>query len=205
MRRNDFPFVFILTPDQQGRYYYERGEFNKAARAFTRPLWKGLAFYAAKDYASAAPLFAELDNAQGYFYLGNALARQERLAEAVDAYNKALGLQPDFEEAAFNLDWVTGLLELEHKEYEDAGGTGGKLRADKIVFDERAKNARQTTTAQEMKAAQGLSDEQIQTMWMRRVQTTPGDFLRLKFSYQEQAGAPAEQEQKQKQEQQGSQ
>ena len=85
---------------------------------------------------------------------------------------------------------MQGLLELEQQEYDDAGGTGGKLEADRIVFDERAKNAKQTMSAEELAAqadkVQGLSDQQLQTMWMRRVQTTPGDFLRLKFSYQQQ-------------------
>ena len=40
--------------------------------------------------------------------------------------------------------------------------------------------------------ARGLSDEQLQEMWMRRVQTTPGDFLALKFAYQLQAGDGAD-------------
>ena len=91
-----------LTPDQQGRYYYDRGDYQKAARAFTQPLWKALAFYAAQDYQSAAALFATLETARGYFYLGNALARQEQLAEAIAAYNKALELQAEFPEAGFN-------------------------------------------------------------------------------------------------------
>jgi hypothetical protein len=29
-----------------------------------------------------------------------------------------------------------------------------------------------------------FSDEQLNEMWMRRVQTSPADFLRNKFSYQ---------------------
>ena len=31
---------------------------------------------------------------------------------------------------------------------------------------------------------QGLTDEQIESIWMRRVQTTPAEFLEIKFSYQ---------------------
>jgi Ca-activated chloride channel family protein len=29
-----------------------------------------------------------------------------------------------------------------------------------------------------------LSEEEIRALWMRRVQTSPGDFLRSKFAYQ---------------------
>ena len=174
---------YWLTPDQQGRYYYERGEYARAASAFTAPMWKGLAYYAAGDFSSAAAMFSEIDSAEASFYLGNALAHAGVLDEALAAYHSALEQQLDMPEAKFNQEWVQGLWELQQKEYEDFGGTGGKLEADKFVFDDRAKQSKQTMTSEQARA-QGLSDEQIQEMWMRRVQITPGDFLRLKFSYQ---------------------
>ena len=185
-----------LTPDQQGRFYFERGEYQKAARAFEQPEWKAIAFYNAGDFANAAALFATLESPQGYFSLGNALAKQEKLEPALNAYQRALDLKPDFPEAKFNLDWVSGLLELAQKEYDDAGGTGGKLGADRIVFDERGAKGQGEMSAQQVQAQQGLSDEELRDMWMRRVQTTPGDFLRFKFAYQLQIGnsaPPAEQ------------
>lgn len=172
-----------LTPDQQGRVHFERGEYAVAAQRFTNTYWKGLAYYAAGDFGSAASLFATLQTADGYFYLGNSYAQQDKLAEANDAYLQALKLQPEFPEAAFNQEWVAGILEIENREYEDAGGTGGKLGADEIVFDDKAKNAQGEMTAEEA-VQQGLSDQQLQEMWLRRVQTTPGDFLELKFAYQ---------------------
>ncbi len=173
-----------LTPDQQGRLYFERGDYQKAARSFEKAEWKGMAFYKAGDFANAAALFARDESPDGFLRLGNALARQEKLAPAVDAYRRALQLRPAFPEAAFNLDWVEGLLKLAQKEYDDAGGTGGKLEADKIVFDKRGSQGTGEMTAQQLQAQKGLSDEQLREMWMRRVQTTPGDFLRLKFAYQ---------------------
>ena len=173
-----------LTPDQQGRLYFQREEHQKAARAFEQREWKAIAFYRSGDFSNAAALFETMDTAEGRFQLGNALARQEKLAPAIEAYKQALAMKPDFPEAAFNLDWVEGLLKLEQKEYEDAGGTGGKLGADKIVFDKRGAKGRGEMSAQQLQAEKGLTDAQLQEMWMRRVQTTPGDFLRLKFSYQ---------------------
>lgn len=180
------PLDAFLTADQQGRYWLECGEPLRAARAFDDRLWKGLAYYAAADFAAAAAALAPLDTARGRFQYGNTLARQERLPEAVSAYERALALQPNFPEATFNLDWVRDLLELEQKEYEDAGGTGGKLEADKIVFDERGQKGKGEMTTVEARA-QGLSESELRELWMRRVQTTPGDFLRLKFAYQAEA------------------
>lgn len=172
-----------FTPDQQGRFWMERGQTLRAARLFEDRLWKGVAYYLAEDFSSAANALAPVQSPRAQFLYGNALARQERLPEAVMAYDRALALQSSFPEATFNRDWVQGLLELDQKEYEDAGGTGGQLEADEIVFDEKGAKGKGEMTAQEARA-QGLSEVQMREMWMRRVQTTPADFLRLKFSYQ---------------------
>ena len=172
-----------LTPNQQGQYFYKHGDYSKSARSFEDPLWKGLAFYAAEEFASASAMLATIDTPYARFYLGNSFAQRDMLAEAYAAYLQALDMQPEFPAASFNRDWVKGLLDLENREYDDAGGTGGKLGADGFVFDDRADNA--TSTMNEMEAAsQGLSDAQIEEVWMRRVQTTPGEFLAYKFAYQ---------------------
>jgi Ca-activated chloride channel family protein len=181
---------WFLTPDQQGRLWLERGDPERAARCFEDPLWKGLAFYAAEEWEPAAPVLATTQTTGGRFQYANTLARLERLPEAVAAYDAVLAEEPDLAEATFNRDWVAGLLALDEKEYDDAGGTGGKLEADRIVFDDKAANAKGEMTQQEARA-QGLSEAELRDMWMRRVQTTPGDFLRLKFAYQTHpAGTP---------------
>lgn len=172
-----------LTPDQQARILYERGEYALAAQRFEDRLWKGLAYYASEDFASAASWFAQVETAYGSLYLGNAYAHLDRLEEALAAYDEALALDSEFAEAQFNRDWVQGLYDLSQKEYEDFGGTGGQLGADDFVISDRAKNAEQTMTEAEART-QGLTDQQIESIWMRRVQTTPAEFLKIKFSYQ---------------------
>mgnify|MGYP002636377667 CR=1 FL=1 len=173
------------TSDQQARAWHEGGDPLRAASLYRDPVWKGIAFEDAGDLAQAAATFSRVDTAEGAFLLGNALARSQKLAAAAQAYTQALDLTPNFQEAKFNLDWVQGLLTLGEKEYEDFGGTGGQLEADEFVFDDRAANAVGEMTIDEARV-QGLSPEAIREMWMRRVQTTPGDFLRLKFAYQAQ-------------------
>ena len=64
--------------------------------------------------------------------------------------------------------------------------TGGdlgdqKLGADKIVFDKSQKNEGQQTDVSGDAAA---SSEQMQALWLRRVQTRPADFLKAKFAWQ---------------------
>ncbi|MFT5443756.1 MAG: Ca-activated chloride channel family protein [Myxococcota bacterium] len=180
----------FLTSDQQGRAWLEAGAPERAAAHFRDPLWRGIALEAAGDFATAAFAFAQVDTATASLRRGNVLARLERLSDAADAYRMALTLDPALAEAAFNLDWVLGLRVVDAKEYEDFGGTGGQLEADEIVFDDRASDAVGEMTIDEARA-QGLSDSELREMWMRRVQTTPGDFLRLKFSYHAQANDEA--------------
>ncbi len=172
-----------LTANQQGSIHYDKQNYIEAARRFDNGYLKGLSFYAAGDFISATTTFSRLDTAEAMFYLGNSYAQQELLAESISAYEEALTKQAEFPAAQFNLNWVIGLKELEDAVYEDAGGTGGRLEADEFVFDDRAENAIDEINETEMRA-QGMSDQEIEQLWMRRVQTTPGDFLSLKFSYQ---------------------
>jgi Ca-activated chloride channel family protein len=65
---------------------------------------------------------------------------------------------------------------------DDYGGTGGQLEADEIVLSDRPKNSGNTETDEG--EASVLSDQEIRAMWLRRVETRPADFLRLKFAYQ---------------------
>jgi Ca-activated chloride channel family protein len=57
------------------------------------------------------------------------------------------------------------------------------VKPDEIVFDDRPQ---QSGDSQEVEFVTGgqMSDEQLQALWLRRVQTKPADFLRTKFAYQ---------------------
>jgi Ca-activated chloride channel family protein len=60
--------------------------------------------------------------------------------------------------------------------------TGGMLAADEIVFT----TGKQDNAGQEQSEAGGqpLSDQALQALWLRRIQTKPADFLKAKFAYQ---------------------
>ena len=103
--------------------------------------------------------------------------------EAVRSYDRALQLRPEWTEAQDNRAIATARRARMEPPEDDAGGTGGMLEADEIVFDDRAKNASQTQEV-EVGAGEPLSDENLRELWLRRVQTQPGDFLRAKFAYQ---------------------
>ncbi len=76
-----------LTPEQQGQWYFERGEFLKAAKHYQEPLNKGIAYYYGRDFKSAQAQFLQVQNNElGTLYLGNALARQREYLAARNLY-----------------------------------------------------------------------------------------------------------------------
>jgi Ca-activated chloride channel family protein len=85
----EFRFVNLwLTPNQQGRHYFDRGDYLKAAERFGDPLWKGTAYYAAGKFDEAIVQFERLSTAQGFYNLGNAYAHKGDYPAASTAYEK---------------------------------------------------------------------------------------------------------------------
>lgn len=99
-----------LRADQQGQRLLEAQRPKEAAERFADPQWRGLALYEAGDYAGAAEQFALTDSAASLYNRGNALARSNELEAAVDAYERALEIDPQLLQAAKNKALVEELL-----------------------------------------------------------------------------------------------
>jgi Ca-activated chloride channel family protein len=172
-----------LTPDQQGQRLLARGQYAEAAQRFRDPLWQGVALYRAGQFKEAAVALARLDTPEAVFDRGNALVMLGKYAEAIASYDHALQRRPDWPEARAN----RALAEARRKQLapptDDAGGTGGQEKADAYTFDDRPQQSSDTKEV-EVVASENLSNEQVQALWLRRVQTRPADFLRAKFAYQ---------------------
>ena len=99
-----------LRADQQGQRLLEAQRPKEAAERFSDPQWRGLALYEAGDYAAAAEQFALSDSAASLYNRGNALARSNELEAAVDAYERALEIDPQLPQAEKNKALVQQLL-----------------------------------------------------------------------------------------------
>ena len=112
-----------------------------------------------------------------------------RYDDAIANYDRALELRPDWPAAATNRAIAVVRRERRNVKGDDAGGTDGKLGADEFVFDgEPGPGGADAKTAGE---GEPLSDEAVRALWMRRVQTKPADYLRVKFAVQQEARASA--------------
>ncbi|WP_341501565.1 VWA domain-containing protein [Gallaecimonas sp. GXIMD4217] len=89
--------------NQQAHGQYQLGRYEQAAGAFADARWQAAALYRAEQYRAAAEIWAQFDEADGHYNRGNALALAGELEAAKAAYQAALGLQPDHEDAEYNL------------------------------------------------------------------------------------------------------
>ena len=169
-----------LTPDQQGQWHFNRGEFVEAAAAFQDPIWQGAAWYRAGEFEKAAQAFARRSTPEASFNEGNARLMLGKYDQAIAAYERALEQRPTWAAARENRDLAAARAKL----LEQSGGEMGdqKIGADEVVFDSKQPPGGQDT---EVAGDQVMSDSAIQALWLRRVQTKPSEFLRAKFAYQQ--------------------
>ncbi|MCP5141425.1 MAG: VWA domain-containing protein [Gammaproteobacteria bacterium] len=101
------------TPDQQAAAALDDNNPVAAAGKFNDPRWAASAHYQAGNYEDARKRLETLPEADAddHYNLGNALAREGRLEEAVRAYDQALDSQPAMEDARYNRDLVQQLIE----------------------------------------------------------------------------------------------
>lgn len=100
-----------LTKDQQAERLLEEGSATDAADLFKDPRWRAVANYRAGEYGGSAAGFADGEDARSLYNLGNALARLGEFESAIDAYDEALELDPDSEDAQYNRDLLQDMLE----------------------------------------------------------------------------------------------
>ncbi len=103
-------------PDQQAMRALERDAPAEAAALFEDPEWSAVANYRAGNFDASAASLNGIDATEAHYNRGNALALAGQLGEAVAAYDRALELEPEHEDALFNRDLVADLLEQQEQE-----------------------------------------------------------------------------------------
>jgi len=169
-----------MTPDQQGRYYFQKGDYKKAAEKFEDPLWRGLASARSGDYDAALNAFALSDTAEAWYNQADALAHMGKYPEAVAAYQQALSRRPHWKDAEDNLALVQSLIPKpkdDKKDKEQQQEEAPNLPPDQTKFDEKGKQGK--------RAKVNVKPATMADIWMRNIQTTPADFLRRRFAIQD--------------------
>jgi Ca-activated chloride channel family protein len=107
--------------NQQAVQALEDGSPADAAVLFDDNEWRAVARYQSGDYSGSAAEFAEYGDTRNLYNLGNALAQQRELDSAIDAYEQVLELEPDNEDASYNLDLVKQMKDQQEQEEQNQG------------------------------------------------------------------------------------
>lgn len=161
-----------LTPDQQGRAAFERGDFVAAAGLFRDPMWRGTAFYRSGEFQKAVDSFALVESAEGHFDQANALMHLGKFDDASDAYAQALSLRKDWPEAQANLALARRLS----KAQQDDEAEEPKEKPDSISVDGKGKKG---------KAGKIDLAEQTSEIWIKNIQVSPADLMARRFSLED--------------------
>ncbi|MCL6416447.1 VWA domain-containing protein [Aestuariirhabdus sp. Z084] len=177
-----------LTPDQQGRYYFEQGDFQTAAQRFNDPQWQAMAHYYNESFDKAIALLGQTDSDRGLFNLATAQAQAQHYLLAVATYDRLLARDPNHAAARHNRARVQEIIDDINRMSESQQPETGKAIRELGDQPQRADGAEKqeygTSDTAQLSAEQILSDQRIQEQWMRQVQTDPSRFLHLKFQMQ---------------------
>ncbi|EKO3930216.1 VWA domain-containing protein [Vibrio fluvialis] len=185
-----------LTPNQQGEWWFNRGEFVKAAVAYQSPINKGIAYYYAGEFTLAQAVFMQSDSNLGRYYAASALARQREYIAARQLL-RSLSTKEEIEpslkaDAEHNLAVIEGLIEeINQASASQANSVGDQETSIELPDDQpqTAEGADEQTTQDKMirdklSADQILGDPQLAQVWLKRVEASPQRFLQAKFQLQ---------------------
>ncbi len=187
-----YPQRFVslwLTSDQQGRIFFDLGYYQQAAKSFQNPLWKGISFYAAEEFETAATLFSQYSDENGLLAQGNALAHSRNYVDAMIAYNQLLATYPTNTNVTANMVIVQALIDANQRLSESQRAEGDDNIASEDETGPRSSGGDERVQVdiqpkEQLSADQLLQDPALTEMWMRQVQKDPSRFLRMKFYMQ---------------------
>ncbi len=147
-----------LNKNQQAEQALEGGSPADAAVLFDDAEWRAVARYQSGDYSGSAAEFAEYGDTRNLYNLGNALAQQSEFDSAIDAYEQVLELEPDNEDASYNLELVKQMKDQQEQE-EQAQGDDQQSTENSDGEGEQS----DSQSDQDQEGSEGLSESQQQS------------------------------------------
>ncbi|MBN2809877.1 MAG: VWA domain-containing protein [Deltaproteobacteria bacterium] len=148
-------------PSQQAAKAFNEKDFAKAAQLSRDPDWQAAADYRAGKFKEAAAALEKRASAQAQYNRGNALARAEKLEEALKAYDQALQNDPNLEDARFNRDLVEKVIkEQQQQNSQDSQKSQNDDSAENNQENQDQQKQDQQQQDQESQEQQGQQSDQ---------------------------------------------
>jgi Ca-activated chloride channel family protein len=208
------------TRDQQAQAALAQERADDAAVLAKNPAIAGEALYRSGDFVRAGQSWSQLNEIDSHYNRGNALAQAGEFDAAMEAYDAALALDPEMEDAIFNRELVEKMKQQQEQQQQDQENSEGESSEDQSEGESEEGEQGEEESQQdqqdgeqgeeeseqqqegetegeptETEMEQNWSEEDAQAMeqWLRRIPDDPGGLLRRKFRNQHQRrGSPAE-------------
>ncbi len=182
---------WLMTPDQQGAYYFQQGNYKEAAVRFESAQWQAAAFYHAKQYDKAAKIYRRQDDLTGLYNLATTLTRTRNYSKAKDLYQLLLEIDPDNQAAQKNLTIVTRLIDeiqrladSQQEEQAQPETVDPDEMMDTSLGTEKQNIGKIEVKIEQLSVDELLASEQKKAQWLRDISKDPQQFLAAKFQAQ---------------------
>jgi Ca-activated chloride channel family protein len=202
--------------DQQAYRALQADDAEKAAALAVDPALSGQAWYRSGEHANAVEAWSRLDEADDHYNRGNALAHLGKYDAAIKAYDEALAIKPDMEDALANRALLEQMKQQQEQQQEGGEGESGESEPSEDQSEEdsaqqsEGEDGEEGDSSEEQEGEQQDSDQgegetgeeegepvdyseawseedaQAMEQWLRRIPDDPGGLLRRKFRNQHQ-------------------
>lgn len=168
--------------DQRGKTALEAGDNQRAAELFRDSEWKAAASYRAGDYQATLDALKSASTPDTLYNKGNALTRLGKLEEAIQAFEQAIKLDPDHQDARYNRDLLKEYLEKNQQQQNNANNQQNQQQKQ----DQQNQQSEQNPSEQ-TESRQGNNQEESNQQQAEGQQENPSEQDREQQQSQQQA------------------
>ena len=192
--------------DQQAAAAVRKEEFDNS-RLAEHPEWNGIALYRQNRFEDATAEFSKSSDEVANFNTGNAKAKDGDLQGAIENYEAAIEIDPEFEDAQFNLDLVRKLLQEQQqrqrgrqddsRESQDSNSQDNEASSDQLErsspdsgqggeeeLERRDEPRDEENQLASMEDSVDREQDQLMEQWLQKIQDDPTGLLRRRFYYE---------------------
>ncbi|QIA66121.1 VWA domain-containing protein [Vibrio astriarenae] len=176
----------LMTPDQQGQWFYNRGNYQCAANSFIDSEWKIRALMKNKQWEWALTMLNnQPDSIDKRFNVALSYLNIQRFRSAQHWFEQVLELAPQHPQTLANLALLDEIFDLMAARAQGQGTAGEDMTADVIsTLEEDMQIEEPEDKVEVINSADLMAEEHLTKIWLEQVKSNPEVFLRNKFAIQ---------------------